>query len=118
MKFTKILCALSLTLGTTSVLFAGNPKTDIKPSASESDKPLVTESKDPNILYWYQVTYNAEHMSGAVLSADAYVDEGEKEEISSPCAPGNQRDCLRGFAAPLSSFPAEDTGTDQIKKAL
>ncbi|GEM_PF-2639916 len=118
MKFTKILFALSLTLGATSVVFAGNPKTDVKTSTIESEKSVMGESKDPNILYWYQVTYNAEHMGGAVLNADAYVDEGEKEEISSPCAPGNQRDCLRGFAAPLSSFPAEDTGTDQIKKAL
>lgn len=67
-------------------------------------------------LYWYEVTYDASHPTGAVLSSGDLYTQDEKSNVSSPCASGTVKDCLRGFSNQISTYPSTAMGTDNIKR--
>lgn len=67
-------------------------------------------------LYWYTVTYDAQHPSGYIPSSSSFYTQDDKANVSSPCSAGITKDCLRGFASQLSTFPSSSMGDDQIKK--
>ncbi|SRR6266542_615494 len=67
-------------------------------------------------LYWYEVTYDAQHTSGAILSSGDFYIQDDKVNVSSPCLSGSTKDCLRGFSSQLTTFPESGTGADQIMK--
>jgi hypothetical protein len=77
---------------------------------------VKTNHKHAPDLYWYEVTYDATHPSGDIPSSSAFYVQAEKDQVTSPCDAGTVKDCLRGFTAPLTSFPNNSAGTDQIKK--
>ncbi|MFA6245317.1 MAG: hypothetical protein WC615_00160 [Mucilaginibacter sp.] len=67
-------------------------------------------------LYWYQVTYDTAHPTGAVLSSSDLYTQDEKANVASPCDPGTSKDCLRGFSSQISTFPSTAMGADNIKR--
>ncbi|ULT38769.1 hypothetical protein KRR40_27245 [Niabella defluvii] len=97
----KLLFSAALTMGFAAVSFAGSPKGNTK----EATPTKAEATSQTQTLHWYQVTYNATYPNGAILNAGDYEDTGEKSEIVSPCEPGNNQDCLRGFAEELQTFP-------------
>lgn len=106
----KLLFSAALLMGFAVVSFAGNPKGESK-NSSESAAKSQTQ-----VLHWYQVTYNASYPDGAILSANDYEDTGEKSEIVSPCDPGNNQDCLRGFTQELQTFPETTVPSSEDEK--
>jgi hypothetical protein len=67
-------------------------------------------------LYWYEVTYDAAHPGGTIASSSDFYTQSEKSQVISPCDAGTAKDCLRGFVSPLTSYPNNAAGTDQIQK--
>ena len=67
-------------------------------------------------LYWYEVTYDAMHPSGYIPNSSAFYVQAPKDQVSSPCPAGTAKDCLRGFASALTSYPNSSPGSDQIQK--
>ncbi|WP_131539775.1 hypothetical protein [Pedobacter nototheniae] len=69
-------------------------------------------------LYWYQVSYDdpTNFPDGYIKTGTAVYSHAEKASVTSPCAAGSAKDCLRGFTSELSSLPNDDEGTDQIKR--
>lgn len=75
-------------------------------------------AKPTSQLYWYRVTYDGSHPLGAVLSSSDFIIQDDKANVSNPCTPGSNADCLRGFSSQIApaNFPEEDAGADQIMK--
>jgi phage-related tail fiber protein len=67
-------------------------------------------------LYWYEVTYDASHPTGTIAASSDFYVQSEKSQVISPCVAGTEKDCLRGFASALTTYPNNAVGTDQIKR--
>jgi hypothetical protein len=78
--------------------------------------PTTTNHKDEDSLFWYKVTYDNEHLGGYIPSEDDFYVQSEKNQVNSPCDEGVDKDCLRGFATEITSFPVMAAGTEQIKR--
>jgi hypothetical protein len=99
-KFMLLLPIAAIVLLLVGSAFAG------KPEASTTNTQL----------YWYEVTYDSQNPNGIIQSQSDFVGQDTRANVSSYCDPGNTIDCLRGFSAPLMSFPANAQGIDQVKK--
>lgn len=69
-------------------------------------------------LYWYKVSHDdpTNYPDGYIKNdSDFYVEE-EKPLVVSPCATGNEIECLRGFSSELSNFPNDDAATESIMR--
>lgn len=69
-------------------------------------------------LYWYKVSHDdpTNYPDGYIKNdSDFYVEE-EKPLVVSPCATGNEIECLRGFPSELSTFPNDDAATESIMR--
>ena len=62
---------------------------------------------------WYDAT--GQIQSGSEAYSGQKVDEEQANE-NLPCPAGNTTDCVRGFSAPLTSFPSSSAGEVSIKK--
>lgn len=108
----KIIFFAALVMGFATVSIAGTPNSHKEATIGKSEASIKSAS-----LYWYTVTYNATYPNGAILSEDDKLDqEGEKSEIVSPCSPGNNQDCLRGFADELQVFPETTTPSNEDER--
>ncbi|HEY8661297.1 MAG TPA: hypothetical protein VIL78_19845 [Hanamia sp.] len=99
-KYILGIIAVLMIVAVSSFVFANNNTTNIKNTS----------------LYWYEVTYDATHLNGYIPSADDFYVQSEKNQVSSPCDAGVDKDCLRGFTSAITTFPSMATGTDQIKR--
>jgi uncharacterized protein YxeA len=85
-------------------------------SASAFTTVKNNNHKKAAALYWYEVTYDAGHPGGTIAASSDFYVQSEKSQVNSPCDAGTVKDCLRGFASQLTSYPNNAPGTDQIKK--
>ena len=94
-------------MGFAAVSFAGNPK-DGKTTTENA-----TEAKAGQALYWYKVSYVGS--TEGFIPANAPLQAHDEEaNVNSPCDPGSERDCLRGFASPQTA-QTNALGDGQIK---
>lgn len=104
----KIIFSAALLMGFAVVSFAGNPK-DGKATATEN----TTETKAGQQLYWYRVSY-ATNPNGIVPANSPLEAYDEEANVNSPCDPGSERDCLRGFPE-AQTAETDAPGEGQIK---
>ena len=69
-------------------------------------------------LYWYRVSYDdmTNYPDGYIKSGTGVTAHAEQDAVISPCDSGDDIDCLRGFASPLTVFPNTDLTTPKIQK--
>jgi hypothetical protein len=77
---------------------------------------LKKKAPAANQLYWYTVTYDAGNPNGIIQASTDFFTQDSRDNLIPPCDAGVNKDCLRGFSAPLTSFPATAQGMDQVKK--
>lgn len=89
-----------------ALVFAGSA---FKPAESKHNRAA---------LYWYRVSYDdmTNHPNGYIKSGTTIYANAEQENVVSPCDEGDELDCLRGFASPLTVFPNDDLTTPKIQK--
>lgn len=85
----KVIFSAALMMGLATVSFAGTPK-ECKTTAEN-----VTKTKSGE-LYWYKVSY-ATNPGGIIPANSPLVAYDLEANVTSPCDPGSERDCLRGF---------------------
>lgn len=71
-------------------------------------------------LYWYEVTYDEDFPEGVIMNSGDVrfggVGQTESYADANDGCSGTTKHCLRGFAAPLSSFPSTDAPTSATTK--
>jgi hypothetical protein len=107
---------IALVMGLSFSASAGTPKVEAKDAKTE--KPALKSETNEPTLYWYEVSYDDPgHPDGYIKENTDVFDVGEKSNISNPCASGNAKDCLRGFATELTTFPVYSGGDGEIRRS-
>ncbi len=65
--------------------------------------------------YWYEVDATGQIQSGSEAYSGQKVDMQHAND-NLPCPVGSTTDCVRGFSAPLTSFPSSAAGEVSIQK--
>ncbi|MGE9310483.1 hypothetical protein ACLOAU_02500 [Niabella sp. CJ426] len=96
----KILFSAALMMGFAVVSVAGTPKSESKPTETQST------NKSGQSLYWYDVVYDGSHQDGYVPNGTT-PEQGERSEMEGDCPQGEAKLCKVGFQSqqtlPISS---------------